>query len=107
MKLLLLLLVVAAQDVQWQRVKLCASVTPTILDYPWHGGARTVIVNDSEPCVWLAISPQSWITVPDEKSGQNGAQIAVVVPMNRGPERWGSITIGKSKVIVRQKRGRL
>lgn len=107
--LLLLLLMtsgVAAQELQWSRAKLCQDVSPASLTSPWHGGAHDVLVTDSEPCKWVAVSPQSWITVQGSVSGVNGETVTVVLAPNRSEARSGSITIGARKIVITQKKGR-
>ena len=83
----------------------CAyTVTPNIQVFPAAGGGSGFSVTSGAPCAWTATPSVPWITITTSPSGTGNGSVTFTVGPNvpGGPERVGTITVGRSIFTVIQ-----
>lgn len=80
------------------------TVTPNIQVFPAAGASSGFSVTAGAPCAWTASASVPWITVTTSPSGTGNGAVTFTVGPNvpGGPERVGTITVGRSIFTVIQ-----
>ena len=63
----------------------------------------TLAIADASSCGWVALTPQSWISITSIPSGNGGGTVTFAVAPNPDATRSGTIRIGGRIVTVTQK----
>ena len=82
----------------------CATLTPANRSYsPSAVTSDSVTVTASGPCLWTAVSNNSWISVTGGTSGSGSGSVGYSVTANSGPSpRTGTITIARQNFTITQ-----
>jgi hypothetical protein len=82
----------------------CATLTPSSRSYsPSAVTSDSVTVTASGPCLWTAVSNNSWISVTGGTSGSGSGSVSYSVSANSGPSpRTGTITIARQNLTITQ-----
>jgi hypothetical protein len=78
------------------------SISPTSQTVPAAGGPATVSVTTTNACTWTATSNAPWITVTSGESGTGNGSVALLVELNAGAPRTGTVTIAGQTFTVTQ-----
>jgi uncharacterized protein (TIGR03437 family) len=84
----------------------CAAAQASATSFPSSGGTGAVTVTAPATCSWSVSAAPTWITWNGASSGTGNGSIGFTVPANGlGPQRIGSIVVGRQSVEISQASG--